>query len=250
MSLVCAECNRAMGPSDNLPGQDGVMVSPVLLSLVWSTAEGEELRWTLAHVRAEDYRSLCFRCIGAKMPVNRKPLLPLIYEAIEAETLYSKLKIEQRGKWIPFEDDRSGDLFRDFKAKIGRLDRETCLICGEKARRSNRPFFIGAALDRAYCCQHTGGFPGEQNYQISDHLPHGMTSFAFWFECLQHCFPRVARLMSCDLQGLDPLPEDLSEATMIVTEEVAEALREELGTQEAEAQLRRVNAKIIGPAQN
>ena len=252
MSLACAECDRTMGPTKELPGEDGVMVSPNLLALVWSPQENGGYAWNFILVPVDRQRALCFRCVSKKISPQNKGALRSIYRALEAETCYLELKMEQRGKMINFADDRSSDLLKDFAEKERQIDANLCLTCAKKIGSSNLPFFSARTFDKPYCRQFQAGFHflGEHNYSITNHLQLGSTSFQICFDCLAEKFPRQMKCFSYDLQQI-PLPaENQSTNTLMVTEEMVDLLRKEIGTKQTEEQLGKLNVKIIGPGQN
>jgi len=240
-----------MGPTEQLPGEDGVMVIPVLLSLVWSSQGGKEV-WKLSHVVTSAQSSLCFRCLSQKLPKDKKDALSLIYRAVEAETRYVEVEMEQRGKWISLANDKRQQLFAVWEGIIGQIERKLCFCCNNKVEVPNRPFFIARTFDKSYCRQFKAGFQmfGECNYSITHHLQLGMTSFKFCFTCLKSHFPRLIEAFSYDSQGIDPPSQDQSQNSLLVTQDFVDALCREIGTEAATQKLKDLNIRIIGPSQN
>ena len=252
MSLNCVECERVMGPSDPLPGHDGVMIAPILQSLVWRTTASGEWQWVLHPTLATVQRSLCFRCLKSKIPTSKSSQLLLVYASIEAETAYFECEERQKGKWLRLEDDARQTFFAEYKAKNSLIDRKTCLFCGTSLHEPRAVSLLARSFDRVFCRQFKAGVAfGEQNYSITNHLPLGMTQFKLCFDCVASTFPRLCCALSCDLGGQPP--QDMQtqpKSEVVLTDSVANKIREELGTEEAERQFRKLGVKIIGPSQN
>ncbi len=244
MSLLCSECDGLMGPSEELPGNDGVMIRPVLLSFVWATSETEGFRWELSHVMAKNGRSLCFGCITQKVPKKRKAFLANLYETIHAETNLGLHKMETEGQWRSLEDKRDEELYKAYRDATTRLDNKHCLFCGAISRTRNQAYLLAQAFDRAYCRQFRAGFPGEHNYSITNHLPGGAARFTSCFMCLKSHFPRLTRILGADLQRKKHSPEDLPKGGLFIAKSFMEALRKEPDFEEVEKKLRKRGVKI------
>lgn len=244
MSLICHECDTEMQPSDSLPGREGILVYPNVLSMVWVPEDLAKIGWSLVYDESKIWSSLCFECVESKVPTDRHKSLEYIYEVYETETKHDEIRESQKGRFIGGEELGLGcDAWDKFQAKISKINFEECLICGGQIRKGRRPFFAARTLNRVYCRKHLSGLSIlGTNYSWS-HLKTGITSFRFCFDCFQ-LFPNCFRALSYNLRReVDPQQTKLAGAELYISEEVLDKFKEELGPEEFEKFLREFKVK-------
>lgn len=256
MSLVCYECSCDMGPSESLPGREGVFVNPVVLSIVWIPANpnnSEKLDWLFTYLTSQEDRSLCFKCISSKLPEHRQQFLNSIYEAYEAETYYKEIEKSQKGKWISGDEmGRSVKAFKTFEEKFQGIASDECLICAVRVGDKKLPYFRAIVIDRVYGRQHQSGLFTFDNYSWSD-IKTGLTSFKFCFDCFGSYFNKTFMQLSCDMRGVKNSQSGKNpKSEFFITEEAMAALKKEVGGKEAGEMMRKImrKAKVIRLSHN
>lgn len=222
MSLVCNECSVDLQPSKSLPGREGVLVYPNLLSLVYvPSGNKEKLEYRLSYQESKANRSLCFECIDSKSP--EKEILKTIYAAYEAETRFKRVEESQKGKLVSCSDNSWSDAYDEFKSQHSKL-KPVCIFC-KKTAENGKPFFRAVVIDRVRSAKHIS-LVG--SYSFSN-LENGMTNFKICYEDFRSNFPRGYEQLSYDMLGKDNPNFQLGESELHISPEFEKALQEETG---------------------
>jgi len=227
MSLICTNCNKDMGPSEELPGREGTLVTPVLTSLVYLPLGGGSPSYETAYLAAPQNASLCFECIETAIPRERKEKLREIYDVCGLETAYRMIEESQKGRFVGGRElIRVVEAEKRFSESLDALE-EGCLFCGENVRDGN-PFFVSRVIDRVYSVNHLSGVFQFNNYSFSN-LRQGRTSFGFCFNDFRTHFPKVFEYLSCLMLG-KPIPgRNAQPNELYIGSGVAEAIEGKTG---------------------
>lgn len=229
MSLCCAECYNDMQPSDSLPGREGAMVHPVVMSIVYDKEDKPHFRY----LEVRENRSLCLECVEKKMPDERKTILKPIYEAYGAETEYRSLEEEFHAQsrecgGIYFPSDEKNEAHRSalerFVEKSKQIEKE-CIYCGHGLGfgiKSNS-HFIAAGLDKAYSMQNTSPFWG--SYQWSN-MREGGVAFKICYSDFSEKFPNAFEQLISGMLGINPEIKSM-QSEFWVAPEIEKLLKEE-----------------------
>ena len=221
MSLVCNECGEDLGPSKTLPGREGTMVYPSVISLIYLPEK--EGAYTARYLESQCNRSLCFRCISDKLPQERHNGLNLIYEIYEAETELRKIEKGESGLWIGVGKTGWSDAYKRFEEKLKKIDDSECLFCNKDVK-NGKPFFTAMVIERAYSQQHLSGLFAFTNYSWTN-FKVGSTQFRFCFEDFRKNFPRNFEQLSYDMQGIiKPKKDDVIKSELVLEESVAQEI--------------------------
>lgn len=243
MSLECCECHRTLGPS-NLPGSEGTLVYPNLITFVWNSNQSPEGRLKLVHCEVRDNRSLCFRCIQDALPNERHSHLQTVFEAFEAEARYRRLEKAQKNRWVTSEERQPySEALKAFCTKNDEIDKSNCLFCGRQLPEKMQPFFRAIGLDRIACSQHLGHFPGDIPFYQWSHFETGDVSFRICYDCFTRCFPRSFDQLGYDIRQ-ERNPENKNVSTFTFSPEVYQALKEEIGVEKAKKMIIDLGASI------
>jgi len=226
MSLECQECRQSMGPGKNLPGREGTLVHPSVMSLIY--VPGETLEYQLGYLYAEQNRSVCFQCIENALPKERRGELRALYVCYEAEMQWRQANVEAEASlkgFVPLNHPLVEARMRAYEKykKLSDSVAQDCLFCG-KAVETGSPFFTARAIDKSYSGQHLSGLGVPENYSWTN-LKEGFTKFRICFEDFRRKFPRAFEQLSYDLLGKDN-PGVQPQATFVITpafEDAAEA---------------------------
>ena len=230
MSLVCHNCSRDMGPSETLPGREGTIVYPQVLSFIWVVEESASEKWVIRHTQAPCNRSLCFRCIADKLPDNQQPVLRAVYEAYEAEIKYRRNEESQRGKMISGEELAKGPkLHEEWLARLELIPTNRCIFCNTKLPDKKTPHFDAVVIDRVYSEGYLSWF--NQNYSWSN-FKTGGTGFSFCFECCRKNFLPLFEQFSYDLRGVKKTTRTAKSAIFFGSSFI-EGLKTEVGEERA-----------------
>jgi hypothetical protein len=245
MSLACSACNHTMGPSEELPGREGVMVYPVVLSMIWADDEpsqADNQQWELYYVTAPHNISLCFRCIIGKLPKGQSRL-DRVCEAYEAETTYCRAKVSEKGKWLSAEEWTTPELFHSWEEKQKLIPHAQCLFCEQAIADGKSPYFTARVIDKVYSEQHSTSFFG-RNYSWTD-LKTGMTSFEICFVCFRKNFPLTFQILGHGLRGTKPQGGAAAPKSEIyLTSQFIEALQREAGEEKAQEILEKIPSDV------
>ena len=203
MSLICTKCEEDMGPSESLPGREGVFISPNLISLVPIPQIGESIEYALRYTEQKINRSLCFECLDRKIPDERRKALQAVYDSYEAETEFEMFDEESmRGRMIELggrEDTKSRRLDAEYRRRLEVLSMD-CIFCGEDVE-NGEPFFRARVIDKVYSRNHLSGSSWVgTNYSFSN-IRTGSTSLRFCYRDLSRHFPEVTKRLSYDIMG-------------------------------------------------
>jgi len=189
MSLLCAECDHDLGPSESLPGREGSLVHPSLISLVYVPGtDAFKLRYT----QSTQDQSLCFQCVEEKVPTNRLDILKSIYRCYELERKNKSFE----GKWLSgAEMTESHDILDQYIQALETLE-ANCLFCGNDVERG-LPYFTAKTIDRLASSRGLSTFG---SYSFSN-VTNGTTSFKLCFNDFRLAFPNSFRKLGFDLLG-------------------------------------------------
>lgn len=233
MSLMCSTCERDMGPSDNFPGREGVMVYANVLSLIWNDEKSPPEQWVLRYVVAPCSVSLCFRCITDKLSEERQPVLDQVFLAYHVEVSYRRAKISEEGRLFSPEETKSFSLFDAWKDQQKAIPARQCIFCANEVRDGQNPYFMAQVIDKVYCEKQLSGLFSLRNYSWSD-LKTGMTSFKICFTCLREYFRPTFQILSHSLGSkIQPDYSGSPKSEFYLTSQFIEALKREKGEEEA-----------------
>lgn len=248
MSLECTECRRLMSPDGSLPGDDGVMITPYVLSHIW-VPEGDQVGWQATPVAADLRSSLCYSCIEKQLDSERSPLLQTLYSMVRAESSMREVERSNAGKWMRMSDDQSINYWREYDTLNKTFNHEICLFCGKPVTEHDVPRFVARSLDRVYGMEHTGGLLGEQNYSWRSGLFTGFTKFSICFTCVRQLFPHLFEAFSAAFRGVRQA-KDTPVIDFTITDSALSAMWKELGSDAAWEVMAKLNPHIVGPRQN
>ncbi len=221
MSLICTECKKYMGPTQKLPGRDGMMVRANTISLVWDPKETK--KFYPVYLLTMEGVSLCFNCIENKAKAN----LQIVYECIESEEKYRRIEESERGKWLSSQGKGSNEAFQNFEDKYSLINQEICYFCGQKLPLFPEPFFTAIAINRFYSSQHLTFL----NYSWTS-IKTGMTRFNFCLNCCQKNFPNIFRILSFFLRKVRD-PKEKFQSELAITRDFLDALEKQISEAEA-----------------
>ena len=150
MSLMCSTCRHDMGPSECFPGREGTMICPRVLALIWPDDESGDEQWGLHYAEVPNNISLCFRCIIAKLPEERRPILDKVWEAYEAETAYQRAEASEQGQWLSPDEQKSDKLFETWEEKCKEIPASQCIFCDGEIPDGQNPYFSACVIDKVY----------------------------------------------------------------------------------------------------
>jgi hypothetical protein len=251
MSLVCHECGDDMGPSQALPGREGVMVHPIVKSMIYVPKKLKIQNYSLEYIMAPQNRSLCFSCIERKLPDNRKEILNRIYECYKAETAYEEIKASNKGKWSSDPTYRdSSEALEDLEKKFNLLEKN-CLFCGEDVHKENKPYFHAWTIEKVYSSKNLSGLFQRTNYSFSD-FETGQTHIKFCFEDFKKNFPRNFEQLGYDMLGKNaPNNKKISNELYLSQTIIDECVKEGKESQKLlKSLIKDMNVKIIESENN
>ncbi|MEK6934464.1 MAG: hypothetical protein AABW46_01160 [Nanoarchaeota archaeon] len=228
MSIACYECITILEPSEELPGKEGLMVSPNLVAFAYLvTQDSIEFQPTYIKANEDASMALCFGCVDKKIPQERRSLLSRVYLAYNLETEILRLREETKGKWMnPTDHGPKGEeeLTNQYKREISHIGTD-CLFCG-KDPRQGKPFFTARVIDKTK----TKVSPYWRSYSLE--LEVGSTRFNLCFEDFRQYFPKLFSSLGKMLFGIEynmreDHPESLSE--LYLGPGLKEALEAETG---------------------
>lgn len=226
MSLVCSECNLDMSPSETLPGREGTIVHPCVLSLIYVPLD-DGTGYRMGYVEAPQNGSLCFECIERAMPKDRKPTLDLVYSAFEAEKEFRTIDENQMGRLLPASDIKSlNNAYDKFKKRMETIE-SGCVLCGNDVE-NGKPFFVARVIDGAYSEKHLSGLFTKTNYSWSNVKP-GLISFGVCFDNFRTHFPFLFERLSYELRGEDNPDSNPNLNEIYISPEFEDALKQQSG---------------------
>lgn len=206
-----------MRPSENLPGREGAMIHPRLMTLLYVPAD-TGIHYVFKPIEANHSQSLCFQCIEDQMPQEARQRLVHIYDCYEAETTLKRIKDSKEGRRLRPGESGFDEAFDTYKQKISETT-PGCLLCGNEQKDAQ--YFRARVIDRAYSGQHPTVFMGNVNYSWSN-FQEGRTDFDICFDDFKR-FSRTFGLISYDLGGeVTLIPGPASE--FHIAKEVLDAL--------------------------
>jgi hypothetical protein len=195
MSLLCYECGIDLQPSKELPGREGMLVYPSLLSFIYLPSKDEKQEHTIGYVLSQSNRSICFECIEKGMPKAKKQVMKEIYDCYDAETVYRQIEDSQKGGFIRSSDNSSYAALMEYKKKKDTIP-SGCIYCGSDVK-NGLPYFNAVVLDRIESCKHKSMYG---SYSWSN-LEKGWTQFNICFQHFRDNFPKSFADLSCELQN-------------------------------------------------
>lgn len=229
MSLCCAECNQDLGPTNELPGREGVMVHPVVMALAYLPTK-EEISYQLSPILASQNSALCFECLEKKLPQPRHHKLQQAYNLFTVETSYNRAKHAAKGKVFQTGDLALESISQLREVFIRQLDlrEKTCLFCKEEVNKG-KPFFIANSIDKAYSEKNLSGisFP-PQNYSWSN-MEEGVKLFQICFDDFRANFQKTFEQLSYSLTGNKNPNLKLKPNEIYISPEAEQAMEAETG---------------------
>lgn len=217
MSLVCHECGFDIKPSSNLPGREGIIIHPVVISVAWLSDEIREEKWALVYVEAPHNLVLCLECISGRLPETQRPFIGAVYDAYVAEEKYCL----SHGRL---------DTFEVFEEKYVAIPFNQCVFCNGNVQVSRKPYFTAKVINKAYSQAHTSLFG---SYLWSD-IREGMTHFEICFGCFKDNFPRSFEQLGYYLNNLNKLNlAEVVKSSIFLSPDIIELLKEEVGEERA-----------------
>ncbi len=140
MSLFCYECGQDLEPSIKLPGKEGVVIYPNLVTLIYIPLE-DSVKYERDYLEAGDGAGLCFVCLEGSLSFEtQQDILWPIYGAYktEMEAVESK-QLRREQEWIL--------LLKEFEERSKDISR-TCIFCSNDVKDYEKPFFTAKLVDR------------------------------------------------------------------------------------------------------
>ncbi|GEM_PF-4512380 len=226
MSLVCHECQQDMQPSDELPGREGGMLTPILPSIVWvaekATGRNEEEKWVLAPVVTDYKIALCFGCMLQKISKVRLPFLNTLLLAYDAEVRHHRQAVKIEGIFLAYKScaaTTERQLKEAFRVQLKKIP-DGCMMCGFEIKGANRiPSFAFRVMDRVKCEQRLSCF-GSYQWSYPDT---GESGCKICFDCLKTHFPKIFEQMSFDFRKIQN-PDQKPTFELYVTKDFMDAM--------------------------
>jgi hypothetical protein len=214
-----------MAPSHDLPGREGTLVHPNVLSFIYSPQLLDDKRvfYKIEYLMSQENRSLCFECIENRISEDRKStILKPIYESYRAETEFFEIENRQKGKFISVSDQSWSDALKKYE-DLNKNIPATCIFC-DCDTKNGKPFFTAIVIDKAKSSKNTG-FTG--NYQFSN-IEKGMTCFNICFDDMTKNFPKTFEQLGYDLLGEPNVHRDVT-SEIFIDQKIKEAYEKETG---------------------
>lgn len=211
MSLICNECAEVLAPTKEIPGRHGVLIHPVVLSLLYmpDRTEDGKIQYKAGYMRSETNISVCLSCVKKIAPRDK---MHNVYEALGAETNYRRGEgdLDARTQW-----------FSRFDRASQQISRSRCFFSGEVVEG---PHFEANIIDPVR--SKTNDFSG--TYSITRGIEEGMTRFKISFRGLEEKFPKTFKEISYNLCGKNN-PDNQPGMEIHISSDFAAALKRETG---------------------
>ena len=184
MTLECSNCSKSMEPSKTLPGDEGAIIYPNLISFIFSGKKQVKI-----YTESKQNRSLCFECIEKNL---KDTDLKKVYDCFESEMAYYEFNESFKNNWMSSSEfGVKTDYMNKFHDKYKNLE-EKCIFCSNDVH-NGMPYYTGRVVDRIKTVKN---FSGTYSFMSLDI---GSTYFNICFDDFKKNFPKVMEMINKDL---------------------------------------------------
>ncbi|MFA6423293.1 MAG: hypothetical protein WCW17_02450 [Patescibacteria group bacterium] len=183
-----------MAPSTQLPGTDGVIITPKLVANGFKVEQGSDIIWHPVYATGPIEAALCFECVFSKGVETQPGKIALIRRMYKLEDHYCEFLNLAKTRGLSGQESTESTLLgkqiTEFCSQLGLAE---CLFCHETLETFKSPMFMAKMFDR-YKARQSPGFQLTGNYQWSNYET-GHYLFGVCFGCFSKLYlPSLTKL--------------------------------------------------------